>query len=178
MLLSANIIVHWGEILRTLGIMVLIAFVFGVAYAIKYVKCARAFSNRDYDYVLQCESLLRRFRKKSIQHERVQYMLAVAYFMRNDDESFLRHMSAVTAEEAMWAKNYWLSVYAVMQEDFEKYDLLQKELRQKAKDARQTELYDILTLAYKHKKEGYILSDEDREKVANCNYDRIKQIFA
>ena len=78
----------------------------------------------------------------------------------------------------MWAKNYWLSVYAVMQEDFEKYDLLQNELREKAKDARQTELYDILTLAYKHKKEGYILSDEDREKVDGCTYDRIKQMFS
>ena len=178
MFLNSRITIHWGTI--PLVILTYLACLFIGAMVIlgKYKRCVRAFESGDYDYVLRHEKLLFYFRKTQIPTESLHYMLAVSYFNRNDDNAFIKHIDLVSIEKLQWGKQYWLALYAVVQRDFMQYDALQKELFVDSMDLSQKQAYEVLSLAYRHKEEGYVLSDEEREKVANCNYDRIKQIFA
>ena len=68
-------------------------------------------------------------------------------------------------------------MYALEQGDYVQYDALQEKLLADSMNSDRTRSLEILLLACRHKREGYVLSDVDREKVAICNYDRIKQIF-
>lgn len=178
MFLSTKIVVRWDIIILELAVIVAISILHGRICANKYKKCLRAFENGEYAFVIQCEKLIHRFRKKAITQDILRYMIAVAYFMRNDDSSFLRNLNAITQEQVLWLKYYWLAVYALEQGDYVQYDALQEKLLVDSMNSDRTRSLEILLLACRHKREGYVLSDEDREKVANCNYDRIKQIFA
>ena len=178
MFLSAKITIHWGALFLIVLAYISYLFISSQFVLSKYRKCVRAFESGDFDYVLLHKKLLFHFRKSPIPTGSLHYMLAVAYFDHNNDLSFLEHINLVTIEELQWGKHYWLALYAVVQGDFMQYDALQKELLVDSMDLSQKQAYEVLSLAYRHKKEGYLLSDEEREKVANCNYDRIKQIFA
>jgi hypothetical protein len=144
----------------------------------KYKRCVRAFESGDYDYVLRHEKLLFYFRKIQIPTESLHYMLAVSYFNRNDDNAFIKHIDLVSIEKLQWGKDYWLAMHAISQNDFAKCEALWDSLLLDSMDSQKTMAFEVLTLAYKRKKEGYVLSDEEWEKLFSSKYDRIKQMLS
>ena len=178
MFLNVKVTMHWITIPLVILAYLVCIFIGAMVILVKYKKCVRAFESGDFDYVLRHEKLLFHFRKSPIPTASLHYMLAVSYFNRNDDNAFVKHMDLVSIEELQWGKDYWLAIYAVAHSDFAQCDSLQEKLLIDSMDSQKTMAYEVLTLAYKHQKEGDILSYEEREKIASNKHDRIKQMFS
>lgn len=174
-----NITIHWGVIFFVLLALVCYLFLTALMMMGRYKKCVRAFEAGEFDYILQHgQKLIFPFRKAPILTGNLHYMLAVAYFNRNDDTLFLEHINAVSTEQLQWGKHFWLAMYAVTQGEYTQYDELQKALLADGMDDNQQRSYEILSLAYWHKKEGYVLSAQENASIHNSKHNRVKQIFS
>lgn len=179
-----NVEYHWESLIYT-GIVVGVIFVgsmliFGVLFLVsmsQLKKLSNAYANQQYDKVIKLRNCNRMFKKASKGKDSVHYVVATAYLETGNNEMFLEYINKISYADLINLKSFWMAVYSILNEDYEHFTYWQEQLQNSTNESNKDGSLKMLDILYKHKKENYILTEEEKEIVLKMKSNVMNSIF-
>ena len=168
-----NVNYDWKFIIIEFLLIIVISFIIGFVYYIKYKNIIINFNNKNYDYVIKTKNILHS--EKSEQKHNFYLMKAISYLEKKDYENFIFYIDKVEHPKKLLQKYFFKAIYYILIND----DLNFNECRKKYDecsylDSNLKEIYDRVFCLI-DKKEPY--TEEEINFINSMNFKEVKRIF-
>lgn len=179
-----NVEYHWEPLIYT-GIAVgAIAIgsllILGVMVLVNISKVKRlttAYANRQFDTVIQLRNCNRLLKKGSKGKDSVNYAVATAYLETGNNEMFLEYINNISCADLTNLKSFWMAIYSILIEDYEHFSYWQEQLQNSTNENNKDGSLKMLDSLYRHKKESYVLNEEEKENVLKMKSNVLNSLF-
>ena len=174
---DARPVIIVGIVLGTVLISSLVTAGIIYFYARKIIKLNDAFANQQYEKVIKNRNCSLFLKKGSKERDSILYAVAVSYLEIQNYEMFLKYINNISYSELINAKFLWIAIYSVIIEDYEQFTLWKEQLQNSTNENKKESGLKLLDILYKHKKENYILNDEEKEDVLKFKSNVLNSLF-
>lgn len=140
-------------------------------------KLIAAFTNQQYEYVIKHGKRLVWGKRGNLVRDGVLYVVAVSYLEMHDHEAFLKYINKICGADLINLKLLWMAIYCFLIEDYEQFAQWRERLQNSARENNKEGAVKLLDMLYKHKKENYVLSEEEKQTVLKSKSNVLNTLF-
>ena len=174
----SNVIIRWDVILIELLILLAISIFLVVFLQIKFRKCIKQLSAKNWNYIVKRERYLKFMSLSKPLYDPCMYMLAVANFELYNDTEFELYVEKIR-DKLLWGRKLYLKANYMIVQNESVTTYLNEVLSQLSllEDDDAKRCFNVSSLLFKIKFEGYTRSSEENDVIKGMSSDRIKKEF-